>query len=96
MSKLSFIPAGLHPSWVTVADPDPAPAYAHEYFCLVYALGWGLGDLEPCSRFAIASLSYVPYLGVNLSFYYLLKTNKQEQQKTTPPTNQPKKPHSHT
>lgn len=56
MSKLNFIQAGLHPSWITVAGPGPANAYAHEYSLLVYALGWDLRDLEQSSRFAIASL----------------------------------------
>lgn len=56
MSKLNFIQAGLHPSWITVAGPDPANAYAHEYSHFVYSLGWDLRDLEPSSRFPIPSL----------------------------------------
>lgn len=39
MSKLNYIQAGLHPSWIAVAGPDPANAYVHEYSHLVYALG---------------------------------------------------------
>lgn len=39
MSKLNYIQAGLHPSWIAVAGPDHANAYVHEYSHLVYALG---------------------------------------------------------
>lgn len=55
MSKLNFIQAGLHPSWITAAGPDPANAFSHEYSRLVYALGWDLRDLEHSSRCAVAS-----------------------------------------
>lgn len=37
MSKLNYIQAGLHPSWIAVGGPDPANAYAHEYSPLVCA-----------------------------------------------------------
>lgn len=39
MSKLNYIQAGLHPSWIAVAGPDSADAYTHEYSLLVCALG---------------------------------------------------------
>lgn len=39
MSKLNYIQAGLHPSWIEVAGPGPANAYAYEYPPLVYTLG---------------------------------------------------------
>lgn len=81
MSKLNFIRAGLHPSWITVAGPDPANAYAHEYSRLVYALGWDLTDLEPSSRFAIASLFPRSLICSESQFLLLLKKKKKQREK---------------
>ena len=78
-SKLNFIQAGLHPGWITAAGPDPASAYAHEYSQLVYALGWDLRDLEPSSRFGIASL--FPKSLVGSESFLLLSTKKKKQRK---------------
>lgn len=80
MSKLNFNQAGLHPSWITVAGPDPANAYAHEYSLLVYALGWDLRDLEPSSRFAIASL-FPKSLICSVSQFLLFTKKKKQREK---------------
>lgn len=70
MSKLNYIQAGLHPSWIAVAGSDPANACEHEYPPLVYALGWDLRDLEPCSRSSITSLSPGPIFALSISCCY--------------------------
>lgn len=75
MRKLNFIQAGLRPSWITVAGPDPASACAHEYSCLVFTLGWDMGDLEPSSRFAINPHLPQSLIWSDSLFLFTLKNN---------------------
>lgn len=82
MSELNFIHAGLHPSWITVAGSDPANAYAHVYSCLVCALGWDLRDLEPGSRFGIASLIPMSLISSESQFLLFTKQTNKHKPKT--------------